>query len=996
MQKTLFSQFGLWLRAIATSVWFSFYAILSLVICIVVLFTGQWRELIQIYFIDNPNSSKYLLVFLICVGIWVVSLWYSMRLALHPKQVIDIGTVPLTSSTLGKEYLTCLTLIFKKSPSIVAIVGALAALSSLIVNLNLFNDFEVNDQTQLIKFVSLVILAYPFVYILFSFWNKPYQPLRLGYLLIPLICFILLSKFDLWEAIAFAMVYFLPFMLFWGIAKTPTHISTTAIPLLLIVILILLSNINGNPDFRHLDLNFFQLILSSPVSFAVFGYLLFRTFNYFEIKHDQDSDSHFFRIKSLDIDGFLVAIIVSIVTIPLIAFFISPLNTAKLLSAPATIFLALSSWAIIGTLLFVRIPNLLGIGAIPIFPFIIAILISPLTDNHGLQNVKRMDDTRPEQWSSVGQHFLNWNEKTRKVPDEPVFFVTASGGGIRAAYWTAISLALLDDKSCGHFGDRVYAISSVSGGSLGAALFAAARAHVKEKNLRGNINECEKLTSSGRPEPTVMLVKKFFEYDFLSPLLGSMLYPDTLQRFIPAWYPWGDRATVLANSFEVAWREASGGSDFLERPYLEHYWNTKDPYSLPILLFNSTRVEDGKRMIASPVRLYAPDTYWLFESNMITDGLKTSDAIVVSSRFTYVTPAASYYRYPEEDEDGHPTLTIGADLRRSGQLVDGGYFENSGAATALDLLRELKMTLPMQHGELSNSIVVILDNDPATAWDSKSKEAGASNSVCGSELKIHSYIYSPKGFMEDTLAPILALYQTRNARARLHQGDLVVENEFLREISRSKEAVFNDAVVRGIKNFVEELGHEVSKDNKVYLILRKRADQLTLNQIDIENQSVKDVISQEIGNIIKKVPKEDRAYIKLLEKYAHMIVTNADKSRGRIYKEIESSQSHEIEIQQNISANSFYGGTGWNSVRGMYCGFYGKDKILYLSDTGKQEVRILNNDMLANHKKSEVENVEGMTYSTPPSLGWSMSHQSRIQAEATARIQAGKLLRSSP
>src|SRR5258706_2825494 len=53
----------------------------------------------------------------------------------------------------------------------------------------------------------------------------------------------------------------------------------------------------------------------------------------------------------------------------------------------------------------------------------------------------------------------------------PVFVVAAQGGGYYAAYHSGLFLARLEDR-CPSFADHTFAVSSVSGGSLGAAVFA--------------------------------------------------------------------------------------------------------------------------------------------------------------------------------------------------------------------------------------------------------------------------------------------------------------------------------------------------------------------------------------------------------------------------------------------------------------------------------------------------------------------------------------------
>jgi hypothetical protein len=53
-----------------------------------------------------------------------------------------------------------------------------------------------------------------------------------------------------------------------------------------------------------------------------------------------------------------------------------------------------------------------------------------------------------------------------------LILVTAAGGGIRAAYWTAAVLGALEDRWKA-FAQHVFAISAVSGGALGASTFKA-------------------------------------------------------------------------------------------------------------------------------------------------------------------------------------------------------------------------------------------------------------------------------------------------------------------------------------------------------------------------------------------------------------------------------------------------------------------------------------------------------------------------------------------
>src|SRR5262249_4658032 len=109
----------------------------------------------------------------------------------------------------------------------------------------------------------------------------------------------------------------------------------------------------------------------------------------------------------------------------------------------------------------------------------------------------------------------------------PVFVVSAEGGGLRAAYYTALVLASIQDR-CPAFAQHTFAISGVSGGSLGAAVFAAlaARSAKNQAGLSCNLN----LPMAG---DMATKADKILRQDFLSPLLAFGLYPDLAQRFLP-------------------------------------------------------------------------------------------------------------------------------------------------------------------------------------------------------------------------------------------------------------------------------------------------------------------------------------------------------------------------------------------------------------------------------------------------------------------------------
>jgi hypothetical protein len=116
----------------------------------------------------------------------------------------------------------------------------------------------------------------------------------------------------------------------------------------------------------------------------------------------------------------------------------------------------------------------------------------------------------------------------------PIVFVATAGGASRAAYWTGGVLGAIEAKTGGRFSRNVFAISSVSGGTLGAATYLAERAENIPAGAMLDRMRCENGANH------------------LSPAIAGLLFPDLLQRFIRLTvFP--DRAEYLERSFAASW-----------------------------------------------------------------------------------------------------------------------------------------------------------------------------------------------------------------------------------------------------------------------------------------------------------------------------------------------------------------------------------------------------------------------------------------------------------
>ena len=316
--------------------------------------------------------------------------------------------------------------------------------------------------------------------------------------------------------------------------------------------------------------------------------------------------------------------------------------------------------------------------------------------------------------------------------------VAAEGGGIRAGYWAAVVLAKLEDEIPG-LSCHVYAVSGVSGGSLGGAVYAALLA---DRFAGDSDYVCDGRTHDKAPADLVTAVNRVLGEDFLAPVMAGLLFPDLMQRFWPIPGPGPlslpDRAKYLEMSWEASWRKATNNDRFAAA-FLD-LWEGETAagraylHQVPSLLLNGTWVETGGRAVTSNLDVEAVeeghDRFVQLEDVLreVGAGIALSTAAHMSARFTLVSPAGTI------------------DTRRGPRrIVDGGYFENSGGLTASELVASLIEQCPGRAcGQTILPIGLYIKNG--------SREVG--------EI---AYSHMP---LAETLSPALALLNTRGARGR--------------------------------------------------------------------------------------------------------------------------------------------------------------------------------------------------------------------------------------
>lgn len=324
----------------------------------------------------------------------------------------------------------------------------------------------------------------------------------------------------------------------------------------------------------------------------------------------------------------------------------------------------------------------------PVF-LVLFIIIAVFSLFNGNKNVRLTDQTVNTRMD-LPDYYQQW-EKQIPIPDrnvssnqdhrKPMIIVLSEGGGIRATYFSAKLMAHIQTKKP-EFRNYLFGISGVSGGSFGATIFDSL---VKYYDNHPGENKIEQKTTD--------IVGK----DFLSPIIACMFTREIVQLLIPFPISSFDHAKVFEKTWEYYWKNMMDQDQTFSDPFLTLWKDDSNPANkrIPALFVNVTEVEDGYPVIVSNIDLKSsfnllsssdlkeinknfniPKDFYhdiLSDSNQGRD-VRISTASLLSARFPYIGPAGTIIEQNNK--------TIG--------LVDGGYFDNSGANTAYRILMALK------------------------------------------------------------------------------------------------------------------------------------------------------------------------------------------------------------------------------------------------------------------------------------------------------------------
>jgi hypothetical protein len=365
----------------------------------------------------------------------------------------------------------------------------------------------------------------------------------------------------------------------------------------------------------------------------------------------------------------------------------------------------------------------------------------------------------------------------------PVFLVAASGGGLYSARHTAMTLARIQDK-CPKFAQHIFAISGISGGSWGSAVFhSLAREHAgNAENLdcslagfqiiprvatraRDTQDRAMQMLSGG-PGPFEERVRKFMNEDFLSPLIGVGLFPNMFQLVLP----WSAERLNRSAIFERVIAESLGrpGKGPL-RDTVNAAWDPNK--SGGALILNMTDADRGYQVAAAPFTIRAnrrqDEQAFMLVQKFLNEMPKPPEPAQALAGSLGGAQAAADEEKPRRTtwEDlrinsavamsaGFPAVIGAGNLKNkvteeTRRLVDGGYYENSGVESLLQIIDQLRER--EQKLEISIHVLVL---------DSR----------------------YPPGEQDTLLSPLKAILATRSVRSQIAITNLYTNRSLTNDI----------------------------------------------------------------------------------------------------------------------------------------------------------------------------------------------------------------------
>jgi hypothetical protein len=304
---------------------------------------------------------------------------------------------------------------------------------------------------------------------------------------------------------------------------------------------------------------------------------------------------------------------------------------------------------------------------------------------------------------------LNWINKD----SGSIYIICAMGGGSRAGYITASVLRELDSIDSAIW-DHTICYSTVSGGSVGTFTYIKG----KEKKVIKNDGYLDFVYNKNYNASGIygLLIGDGLETLFGKPLafLKSKLIHDTpsLAYFDRNYRIRKEYDYVLNRYFDRDFDSSYGTRTYYHKSgspdAFENYFQQRVD-SFPIQLINTFEINSGKRTVLSPFSV-GNDSFFLnailpLQDKTFSDTIDKSDI---------------YYREAANLSELFPFVSAASNIGDTceAQFVDGGYYENYGITTALDIYYHLANTLKVDTTRIK---MILIKNSNQDTKDPKEK-----------------------------------------------------------------------------------------------------------------------------------------------------------------------------------------------------------------------------------------------------------------------------------
>jgi hypothetical protein len=287
-----------------------------------------------------------------------------------------------------------------------------------------------------------------------------------------------------------------------------------------------------------------------------------------------------------------------------------------------------------------------------------------------IESLARNESLRKKSEENYLKILENWKKKTGE--DKPkLIILNTSGGGSRSALWTFTVLQETDEFLKGKLSKHLHLMTGASGGMVGAAYY-------RELLLRYKLGKIRKLYSGE--------YKSNIAKDILNKLFFAAATNDLFFRYQTTSINGHEYTKDRGYSFE---EKLNINTDNVMNHTLGYYEKPEQNALIPMMIFNPTIVNDGRRMLISsqsmsflsaqntetPSRLtnsYENLDYQSYFSGNTPNEIQFTSVVRTQATFPFILPMVTMPTSPEI------------------QLMDAGLRDNYGAKTMIEVLHVMK------------------------------------------------------------------------------------------------------------------------------------------------------------------------------------------------------------------------------------------------------------------------------------------------------------------